>query len=498
VMTTTTSIKTKYHNFDEYSLAENAPGLAGKVVTQLMWMYRKTVEKTRPVVLELGTDRGASTTMFLQACEEKDGTLVSVDIADCSDISSSPRWQFVRSDSTNVGYILSKAPHLERGIDILYIDSLHARAHVEKELTGWYPYLNAGSWIFLDDVDSHPYRKGNRKDNFEAEIAWDQIHKFVKSFFYANEDSLYLNILYGSTGLACLLKLSPKGTIPATATSIRHRTNSLIALARHYAVLALARIRHGFLRFVRRPLVKGILKRMRKAVRRGADSSNNIEQLPRYVVDPQLGVTRRWYDSYDQYLSHQAEKLTKVGATLRNSDQQYEQIVTNRYRQIDVFKGKRVICLGARLGGEVRAFKSLGALAIGIDLEPGPKNSHVVYGDFHHIPFPNQSFDFAFTNAIDHVFDLERFLDEVNRVLLPNGVFYVELGRVKLGNYEVLDMAEPGPVLKVLGSRFRIESQKEITNTTNYINWGGLVLKLSPKGTIPAKPHQYFTALKAS
>lgn len=187
MITNTRSIRTKYHGFDDYALAENAPGVDGKVSSQLLWMYRKAVEKSRPVILELGTDRGASTTVFLQACDEKDGTLVSVDIADCSDILGSPRWQFVQSDSANVAYILSQAPHLERGIDILYIDSLHTRAHVEKELTGWYPYMNAGSWIFLDDVDSHPYRKGNRKDNFCSELAWDQIHDFVKSFFYANE-----------------------------------------------------------------------------------------------------------------------------------------------------------------------------------------------------------------------------------------------------------------------------------------------------------------------
>ncbi len=107
---------------------------------------------------------------------------------------------------------------------------------------------------------------------------------------------------------------------------------------------------------------------------------------------------------------------------------------------------------------------------MGIDLEPGPKNSHVLYGDFHHIPFPDQSFDFAFTNAIDHVFDLERFLDEVNRVLLPNGVLYIELTRAKFGNYEVLDMEEPGPVLNIPCSRFRIEPKNEITNTTNNVN----------------------------
>jgi hypothetical protein len=40
--------------------------------------------------------------------------------------------------------------------------------------------------------------------------------------------------------------------------------------------------------------------------------------------------------------------------------------------------GARVLCIGARLGGEVRAFKSLGALAVGIDLNPGGYNMDVI------------------------------------------------------------------------------------------------------------------------
>jgi SAM-dependent methyltransferase len=157
----------------------------------------------------------------------------------------------------------------------------------------------------------------------------------------------------------------------------------------------------------------------------------------------------------------------------------YEAVVKQRYGEIGDFKGKRVICLGARLGGEVRAFKSLGALAVGIDIEPGPQNPDVLYGDFHQIHFPARCFEVAFTNVIDHVFDLDRFLDEVSRVLLSDGVFYVELARGKAGQYEVLNMEEPEPLLKVLGSRFRIESKEAIRNTTNYVEWDGLLLKLN-------------------
>jgi hypothetical protein len=140
-------------------------------------------------------------------------------------VSDSKRWYFIQSDSTDVDNILSKAPFLKKGIDILYIDSYHTREHVEKELALWYPYMNSKSWIFFDDIDSNPYRKGNVKDSYTAEVNLDEIHEFVKSFFYANEDSLYLNMQYGSTGLACLYKLSAKGTKPNEAKPIIHRRN---------------------------------------------------------------------------------------------------------------------------------------------------------------------------------------------------------------------------------------------------------------------------------
>jgi len=227
-METKHTVKTKYYTFDEYLSNEYASGLKGKVATQLMRMYKTAVAKDVPVILELGTAKGQSTTVFLQACEEKNGRLVSVDIADCADIAISSKWHFVQSDTTDIEFILSRTPFLKNGIDILYIDSLHSLVHVEKELTVWYPYMNEQSWIFFDDVDSNPYRNRNRKDNFSREVSRDEIHDYVKSFFYGNEDDLYLDIMYGSTGLACLYKLSPRGTVPNNAKHIVHRGKNVV------------------------------------------------------------------------------------------------------------------------------------------------------------------------------------------------------------------------------------------------------------------------------
>lgn len=224
------TIKTKYHSFEEFRSAEFASGLDGKIASQLMYMYRKAIEKESPIILELGVDKGLSTTVFLQASEDKNGKLVSVDIKDCSDISDSNRWQFIQSDSTDIDNILSKAPYLKDGIDIIYIDSLHNKNHVKKEVTGWFPFMKENSWIFFDDVDPNPYRKGNRKDHLNNEIAFGKIHDYVQSFFYSNEEHLFLKIFYGSTGLACLHKGSPLGSIPNEAKPIIKRKKTPFTL----------------------------------------------------------------------------------------------------------------------------------------------------------------------------------------------------------------------------------------------------------------------------
>jgi hypothetical protein len=62
-------------------------------------------------------------------------------------------------------------------------------------------------------------------------------------------------------------------------------------------------------------------------------------------------------------------------------------------------EGKTVLCVGARLGGEVRAFMRLGALAIGYDFEPGPRNPWVLWGTGAPLQFGDNLFDYVYTNV---------------------------------------------------------------------------------------------------
>ncbi|MFL6590586.1 MAG: class I SAM-dependent methyltransferase [Chthoniobacterales bacterium] len=134
---------------------------------------------------------------------------------------------------------------------------------------------------------------------------------------------------------------------------------------------------------------------------------------------------KRRYASYADYLEHQAAKLETH--SFGNYDADFRRVLRERLSALDInWPGQSVLCLGARIGTEVKAFLDLGAAATGIDLNPGENNPHVVFGDFHHLPAETNSLDVVYTNSLDHAFDLDRVAKEVRRVLKPNGVFIVE------------------------------------------------------------------------
>jgi SAM-dependent methyltransferase len=140
------------------------------------------------------------------------------------------------------------------------------------------------------------------------------------------------------------------------------------------------------------------------------------------------GLARRQYDSYDDYVEHQASKLDKIIHRLKETEEEDFVEFRRRFEGCESLASARnVLCLGARLGTEVRALHSLGYFAIGIDLNPGENNPYVLPGDFHRIVFPDGSVDAIYCNALDHVYDLDRVMGEVRRLLRADGLFVADL-----------------------------------------------------------------------
>jgi len=143
------------------------------------------------------------------------------------------------------------------------------------------------------------------------------------------------------------------------------------------------------------------------------------------IVDGDL--RRRDYESYTDYVAHQQAKLAHMGAAkLAAHEARYLEALLPRLAADALPRGSSVICLGARGGAEVRAFLSLGCVAVGVDLNPGEANSYVLPGDFHYLAYGHGTVATVFTNALDHCYELDRVLAEVHRVLMPDGTFLVE------------------------------------------------------------------------
>jgi SAM-dependent methyltransferase len=217
-------------------------------------------------------------------------------------------------------------------------------------------------------------------------------------------------------------------------------------------------------------MIKKISRKIRRIFRKAEPSYD------KFILDDKIGIRKRVYNSYVDYIHHQKEKLSKNYQALVQNDIEYEKLVFDRYKDRPGLNGKSLICLAARLGGEVRAFKRLGALAIGIDIEPGNYNPDVLFGDFHKLNFPDGVFDIAFTNAIDHVFDLDRFITEVKRILKEDGIFIIEFGEFAPGKYEVFDTSEIAPFISQIENHFHLISMEDIKNKTEYIDWKGKLM----------------------
>ena len=227
-------VVTKHYNLQTVFDAEGGPGVFGKHATQLMAMPRRVCQVEAPVVLECGVDKGWSAGVLAHAVERKGGSLISLDIRDCSDAIESECWTFLQIDDTEQERILQEAPILKEGIDLIFIDSLHFARHVRRLLELWYPLVRQGGWIAFHDVDPGPYMRGQRKDYVENEIVWRSIGQVVLDFFYANEDDLQLEYHLGDMGLAIMQKLAPMSKAPNPPRRIPPRRVSLRSLARHF------------------------------------------------------------------------------------------------------------------------------------------------------------------------------------------------------------------------------------------------------------------------
>lgn len=136
-------------------------------------------------------------------------------------------------------------------------------------------------------------------------------------------------------------------------------------------------------------------------------------------------IAQRAFADYNEYVHKQGVKARlyreKLLAHLEKNTESFTRIFC---RASAYLLHGPILCLGARTGAEsIGATRAGFPASVGIDLHPvGPT---VLFGDWHSLPFADQTFSNVYTNSLDHCLYLDRLAAEVQRVLLPNGRFYL-------------------------------------------------------------------------
>lgn len=205
-----------------------------------------------------------------------------------------------------------------------------------------------------------------------------------------------------------------------------------------------------------------------KKIRIGLNNPRLVDHLLRkkykWTLNSNGKFKKRKYKSYGEYIQHQRSKLKRINRDiLSRYDKEYRIKLRERLKKQGLIKpGMSVLCLAARVGTEVKSFLDFGCFAVGLDLEPGVENKYVVYGDFQNIQFATHSVDVIFTNSLDHVFEFDKLIKEIKRVLKPGGLLILEIvggaeGGYTTGYYEAIIWKKIDDVLDIfLKSGFKI------------------------------------------
>ena len=138
------------------------------------------------------------------------------------------------------------------------------------------------------------------------------------------------------------------------------------------------------------------------------------------------------FSTYDKYLEFQKEKTLDKTRRSKWLNEEWEEktkyftkIFDELFKEIKFKKSSNCLCIGARTGQEVFALKKLGYTAIGIDIvECKPL---VELGDMHNLKYKDQTFDFVFSNILDHSLYPKKSISEIERVLKNNGYCFLQI-----------------------------------------------------------------------
>jgi len=189
-------------------------------------------------------------------------------------------------------------------------------------------------------------------------------------------------------------------------------------------------------------------------------------------VDGKLVIHNR-HENYQEYLDKQLEKTLDPLRIEKWKGDEW-QIKVDGFRHIfkrneEFLKNKKeAICLGARTGQEVHVLRELGLNCVGIDLVEFPP--YTIKGDIHNLQFHDEKFDLIFTNILDHSLYLEKFISEMERICIKNGIIILNTQENIPGDdYSENVINNPEPIIKMFKNSTLIKNKK-IKNIFDHMN----------------------------
>ena len=189
-------------------------------------------------------------------------------------------------------------------------------------------------------------------------------------------------------------------------------------------------------------------------------------------IDGKIKIFNR-HKRYEDYVNKQLEKTLDPNRIKKWKGKEW-QIKVDGFRHL--FKRneeflqnkKNSICLGARTGQEVFVLRELGIDSIGIDLVEFPP--YTVKGDIHNLEFGDEKFDLIFTNILDHSLYLDKFISEMERVCMKNGIIILNTQENIPGDdYSENVINDPEPIIKIFKNSTLIKNRK-IKNIFDQMN----------------------------
>lgn len=199
----------------------------------------------------------------------------------------------------------------------------------------------------------------------------------------------------------------------------------------------------------------------------------------------QTGMNELTTEKYKKYISKQKvktldpEKQKKwLGVEWKEKLDGFTEIF-KQYEDTFDKKGK-CVCLASRTGQEVASLIELGFEdSIGIDIVPF--EPYTIEGDFHNLPFEDESVSLIYTNAVDHVFEPELWSKEINRVLKKDGYVLLNMLVKDINAHDEYSVFKPTNTLSELlepyFGGFYCEKNEYIPKNVHAMDWEILLRK---------------------